>query len=97
MINEGYYFSIVPEVKYSSHIREIVRQIPLKQLLTETDNPGGPTSYSGKLGMPNLIKCVVEEIAKIKGESCKRIEKTVEDNLIHLAGPSAENIFPDLL
>jgi Tat protein secretion system quality control protein TatD with DNase activity len=74
-----------------------VRHIPLKQLLTETDNLGGPASYNGKWGMPDLIRSVVEEIAKIKGESCRRIEKTVEDNLIRLAGSLAESIFLDLL
>jgi TatD DNase family protein len=93
MINEGYYFSIVPEIKYSSHIREIVKEIPSRQLLTETDNPGGPASYTGERGMPILIRSVVEEIARIKGESFSRIEKTVEDNLIRLAGPLTESIF----
>ena len=40
MIGEGYYFSISPEIGFSKHIREIVKKIPFKQILTETDNPG---------------------------------------------------------
>ena len=90
MIKEGYYFSIVPEIKFSDYMKEIVKKIPIKRLLTETDNPGGPASYIGEKGMPILIRIVVEEIAKIKGESFRQIEKAVEDNLVRLAGPWAD-------
>lgn len=86
MIEEGYYFSIVPEIKFSDHIKEIVRRAPLEQLLTETDNPGGPESYLSSKGMPILINMVVEEIAKIKVESTQEIEETVENNLVRLTG-----------
>jgi TatD DNase family protein len=94
MIKEGYYFSIVPEVRFSDHIKEIVKRVPLKQILTETDNPGGPVSYMGEKGLPVLIRIVVEEIARVKGVSLKQIEKTVEYNLIRLAGQFADSIFP---
>jgi len=97
MISEGYYFSIVPEVKSSKHIREIVKNIPLKQLLTETDNPGGPASYLGEKGMPILIRIVIEEVAKIKGESAEQIENTVKDNFVRLAGPLVDSDFSGLL
>jgi len=97
MITEGYYFSIVPEVKFSEHIREIVKNIPLKQLLTETDNPGGPASYIGEKGMPILIRTVIEEVAKIKGKTPKQIEKIVKDNFVRLASPLADSAFSDLL
>jgi TatD DNase family protein len=97
MIKEGYYFSIVPEVKSCEHIREIVKNIPLKQLLTETDNPGGPASYLGEKGMPILIRIVIEEVAKIKGKAPKQIERIVEDNLVRLASPLENSGFADLL
>jgi len=86
MIKEGYCFSIVPEVRFSDHIKEIVKRIPLKQILTETDNPGGPVSYIGEKGLPILIQTVVEEIARVKGVSLEQIEKTVEHNLTRLTG-----------
>jgi len=80
MIKEGYYFSIGPEVMLSDHIKIIVKTIPLKQVLTETDNPGGPESIMGKKGMPILIKDVVKVIAQIKKKTSKQMEKIVEDN-----------------
>lgn len=87
MVKEGYYFSITPKVKFSDKIKKIVQKIPLRQLLTETDNPGGPESYMSKKGMPVLIKDVINEIAKIKGKNSKLIEKIVQDNFIRLTLP----------
>jgi TatD DNase family protein len=95
MISEGYYFSISPEIECSSHIREIAKRIPLKQLLTETDSPGGPASYSRKRGMPILIRKVVDVLAEIRGATSGRIEKAVQDNLNRLASPFSESIFPN--
>ncbi len=93
MIKEGYYFSIVPEVKSSEHIREIVKNIPLRQLLTETDNPDGPKSYLGEKGMPILIRIVIEEVANIKGKTPKQIERIVEDNFVRLASLLVDSDF----
>jgi len=85
MIDEGYYFSINPKVKFSNNIKKIVHKIPLKQLLTETDNPIGPKSYMNKIGMPILIRDVINEIAKIKDKNSRQIEKIVQDNFVRLA------------
>jgi len=85
MIEEGYYFSISPEIKFSDHIKKIVKEIPLDQILTETDNPGGPQSYMGKKGMPILIKDVAKEIAKVKEKRFFQIEEIVQENFARLA------------
>ncbi|MBN2567439.1 TatD family hydrolase [Candidatus Woesearchaeota archaeon] len=84
MIKEGYYFSVGPEIMFSDHSKKIVKSIPLKRILTETDNPGGPESIMGKKGMPILIKNVVVEIAQIKKKTSRQIEKVVEDNFKRL-------------
>lgn len=86
MIEEGYYFSIVPKIKFFEYLQEIVRRIPLEQLLTETDNPGGPASYLGSKGMPVLIKTALEELARIKAESIEKVMEQVENNLVQLIG-----------
>jgi len=85
MIEEGYYFSISPEIKFSDHIKKIVKEISLDQILTETDNPGGPQSYMGKKGMPILIKDVAKEIAKVKEKRFFQIEEIVQENFARLA------------
>lgn len=94
MIKEGFYFSVTPEIGYSEQARRVAEIIPLQQILTETDNPGGPPQYNGtKAGTPILVKEVVDSIAKIKGMSSKRIEQQIEENLKRLSGglfPSAQ-------
>jgi TatD DNase family protein len=87
MIEERYYFSVVPEIKFSDHIQKIVKKIPMAQILTETDNPGGPESYMGKKGMPILIRDVIEGIAKVKGKSLEQVERTVQNNFVRLIEP----------
>jgi TatD DNase family protein len=84
MIEEGYYFSVVPEIKFSDYIQKIVKKIPMAQILTETDNPGGPESYTGKKGMPILIRDVIEDTAKVKGKSFKQVEIAVQNNFVRL-------------
>lgn len=80
-INRGYYFTVGVELLYSEHIRTIAREIPLGQLLTETDNPGGPKGYIGGPGMPVLIEQVVQGLAGIKKASSEEITGTVYANI----------------
>jgi TatD DNase family protein len=89
MAQESYYFSISPEIKFSDHIKKIVKEIPLDQILTETDNPGGPQRYIGKKGMPILVKDVVEEIAIAKEKSSSQIEEIVQENFARLVESDA--------
>jgi len=91
MIKQGYYFSIGPKIDYSEQIREIACAIPLSQILTETDNPGGPASFMSELAMPVLIKKVIKQIAKCKNETADNIEKQVERNFVKLS----EGIIPE--
>jgi len=85
MIEQGYYFSIGPKIDYSEQIRGIACAIPLSQILTETDNPGGPASFMSEMAMPVLIKEVIRQIAKCKNEAVGEIEKQVEHNFLKLS------------
>lgn len=87
MIREGYYFSVVPEVKFSDHMQTILKKIPIAQILTETDNPGGPEGYMGGKGMPVLIESAIEGIARTKGKSPAQVERIVQDNFARLIEP----------
>jgi TatD DNase family protein len=64
----GYYITEGPPTAFSNGIREVVRRIPLTNLLTETD---GPVRYwkkpfNGKRTTPAFIPTVVKAIAEIK-------------------------------
>jgi TatD DNase family protein len=80
----GAYFTVGVEMLYSEHIRTIARELPVERLLTETDNPGGPKSLIGRLGMPALIQDVVEGLADLREMSTTAIEQAVQANLARL-------------
>jgi TatD DNase family protein len=78
------YFTVGIELLYSKHIRTIAQAIPSRQLLTETDNPGGPKEFIGKLGMPVLLKDVVRGLAEARNTTTEAIVETVQANLAEL-------------
>ena len=86
MIERGYYFTVGVEVLHSEEIRDIARRIPIAQLLTETDNPGGIKWLAGKSGMPRLLTEVVQAIGAVKNTTSEIISGTALDNFAHLIG-----------
>jgi TatD DNase family protein len=67
--SRGYYISEGPPAAYSKSTKEITKQTPLENLLTETDGPvryfGKP--FKGKTTTPAFIPIIVEAMAKTKG------------------------------
>ncbi len=84
MAARGMYFTVGIEVRHSAHIQTIVREIPARQLLTETDNPGGPKEFIGGTGMSLLLKDVVQGIAEARKSPVEEIVQTVQDNMVEL-------------
>lgn len=84
LVAGGTTFTIGVEVLYSEHIQTIARELPSEQLLTETDNPGGPKSFIGGLGMPLLIRDVVQALAELRETTVEAIIQTVETNFVRL-------------
>jgi Tat protein secretion system quality control protein TatD with DNase activity len=72
------------EVLYSDHIRKITETIPLEQILSETDNPGGLAYLTKKKGMPVLIKDVIRGIAEVKKKNSIEIEQIIQANFTRL-------------
>jgi len=68
VVENGYYITEGPPTAYSNGIREVVRRIPLTNLLTETDGPVRFLNppFNGKRTTPAFIPTVVKAIAEIK-------------------------------
>ena len=67
--------------KNAVEIKKIAKEIELTHILSETDCPYlAPTPYRGKRNEPAYVKYVVEEIAKIRGESIDDVEGCLEAN-----------------
>jgi len=81
IVDSGYYITEGPPSVFSSGIREIVRHIPLTNLLTETDGPvrfGGP--FKGKMTTPSFIPLVVEAITQLKGKKETEVADQIFQN-----------------
>jgi len=92
IVDKGYYISEGLPSVYSNHTREIIKRIPLTNLLTETDGPvdfGGP--FDGKLTTPSFLPLVVKAIAEIKGTKETEVADQILQNFTDLFGI----IFPE--
>ena len=79
IVDNGWFLSIPTSVKNSEHFQKIIEQMPIEQLLCETDSP---YLHPDKL-YPNEPANVVvsyEMIAKIRGLKLKDVEKQIEEN-----------------
>jgi len=97
IISEGdFYISISTQVCFSKHHRKLVRMVPLKRFLLETDSPFlSPYKYNTSLkdasgfdperNYPWNIKLSAERIARIKGME--------RDEILKYAGRNAARVF----
>jgi TatD DNase family protein len=87
MIERGYYVSEGPPAVFSSRTQDVVKRVPITNLLTETD---GPVSYYGpfkdKLTSPAFIPQVAKAVAEIKGMQENDVAKQVMENFVNFFG-----------
>lgn len=76
-IDRGYYFSITPAISYSTAVKNVVLEVDKEHLLLESD---GPVKYSGDIGVPSMIKNVLNTISKLKEISPNELEQQIEEN-----------------
>jgi TatD DNase family protein len=83
----GYYISIsgIVTFKNAVNLQEIVKWIPLDQLLIETDSPYlAPTPYRGKPNQPAYVVHVAEKIAQIKNIPLHTVVEQTTKNFLKL-------------
>jgi TatD DNase family protein len=84
-VEEGCYITEGPPTLYSNGIRDVVKKVPLTNLLTETDGPVRyfKSPFEGKMTSPTNVPMVVKAIAEIKkleqAEVAQQIMKNFED------------------
>jgi TatD DNase family protein len=87
IVDRGYYITEGLPSVFSNGIREVIRRIPLTNLMTETDGPvqfRGP--FKGKLTTPSFIPTVVEAIAQLKGKEKTVVVDQIFQNFVDFFG-----------
>jgi TatD DNase family protein len=68
-------------------LREAVKDVPVEQLLIETDCPYlTPVPYRGRRNEPSHVRYVADEIARVKGMSVEDISRRTTENAVRLFG-----------
>lgn len=85
LIDEDYYTSFSTMLCYSNHHQELAKEIPIENILTETDSPY-LAPKRGDRNEPANLKFVVKKLAEIKEESADFIDKSTEKTVKNVFG-----------
>lgn len=83
----GYYISIsgIVTFKNAVNLQEIVKWLPLDQLLIETDSPYlAPIPYRGKPNQPAYVVHVAEKVAQLKSLPLNVVVEQTTQNFLNL-------------
>jgi TatD DNase family protein len=82
IVDKGYYITEGPPTAYSEGIREIIRKVPLTNLLTETDGPTRffKSPFDGKRITSAFIPVVAKAIAELKKMAVEDVAKQIAEN-----------------
>ncbi len=73
--------------KNGRSMKEVVEQIDIKHLVSETDSPYlTPHPYRGTENGPKYIPLIVEEMAKLKGIEVEEMANAIKENVLRILG-----------
>lgn len=78
IVDEGYYISLSTIITFSSHHQDLVREIPLSNILTETDSPY-LSPFKGK-NEPAYVEEVLKTVAQVKDLPQDEVDKVTQKN-----------------
>ena len=85
----GFLVSITGIVTFGKNVQEAVRQIPLSQIMLETDAPYlTPAPFRGKRNEPQYISHIAAKIAELHGVSVDEVARVTTENAVRLFGLS---------
>jgi TatD DNase family protein len=79
ILEEGYYISLSTIVCFSEHHQKLAMEIPLKNMLTETDSPY-LSPFKGMRNEPAFVEEAVKAIAESRSVSVSEVERKTEKN-----------------
>ena len=81
-IKQGFYLGIGGVLTFkNSHLKEVVMEIPLENLVLETDSPYlSPEPYRGKINSSRNIKIIGEALSKLTNKTLQEITEITTNN-----------------
>ena len=79
----GYFvgFTGIITFKNTSDLQQVVKQVPLEQLLIETDAPYlAPEPYRGQRNEPLYVEFVAKKVAELQGVSFEQVAEQTSKN-----------------
>lgn len=81
IVERGYTVSFDGPITFTSDYDEIIKFIPIENIMAETDAPfAAPAPYRGKRCEPWMVVEVVKKIGGIKGLSTEEVDQTLLSN-----------------
>ncbi|MGP3667028.1 MAG: TatD family hydrolase [Candidatus Bathyarchaeota archaeon] len=77
IVDDDYFISVTPAVRYSKEHQLVVKNTPLENILIETDSP---VKYGGVPAKPSDVIRSLEGVVKIKGLSIEEVANVVAKN-----------------
>ena len=86
-LENNFYISLsgIITFKNANELREVIKSIPLKNILIETDSPFlAPAPLRGKINEPSYVKYIAEYLADFYKISLKDFNKETDNNFYNL-------------
>jgi len=85
IVDGGYYVSVTPEVCYRNRDKNLVKLVPISNLLLETDGPWPYNrEFKGKVTEPFFLRRVAQEVAELIGMTAEEVAERTTENAIRL-------------
>lgn len=78
IIDEGFYISFSTIISFSKHHQELAQEIPLSNILTETDSPY-LSPFKGR-NEPAYVEEVVKTLAQVKDITTREVDRVTQKN-----------------
>jgi TatD DNase family protein len=84
-LNLGFSFSFGGVITFARDYDEVIRSLPLRAILSETDAPFvAPASIRGKRNEPVYVREVVTQLARIRGEDETAVRHAMVENAVRV-------------
>jgi len=83
ILDRGYFISATPAAAYSTRHRQALKEVPLRQILLETD---APEEYQGKVSEPKDLILSLQAVCELKGKGDEEVAAIVWENSLKFFG-----------